>query len=66
MKEIRKKFKLTDFLRDLEVGEQCRIFSAAYKPSVVRSAVRRASMDGQTYKMTERGLTDCSEVTRLS
>ena len=42
MKEIRKKFKLTDFLRDLEVG------------------------DGQTYKMTERGMTDCSEVTRLS
>lgn len=66
MKEIRKKFKLTDFLRDLEIGEQCRIFSAAYKPSVVRSAVRRATSDGRTYSITERGMTDCSEVTRLS
>jgi hypothetical protein len=66
MKEIREKFKLTDFFRGLEPGEKCRIYNVAYKPSVVRSAIRRVSADGAEYVMTEKGLTDCSEVTRVS
>ena len=66
MKEIRKKFKLVDFLRDLKIGEECKIYNRAYKPSVVRSTVNKlnAASEG-LYEMTEKGLIDSCTVIRL-
>lgn len=67
MKEIRKKFKLIDFLRGLGVGEECIIHSVAYKPSVVRCTVNRLNEEkGGEYTITEKGLQYGSKVTRLS
>lgn len=66
MKEIKKRFKLTDFLRELNIGEECKINYKAYKPCVVRSTVVRLNTKGEKrYEFTEKGVIDGCKVTRV-
>lgn len=65
MKEIKSKFKLTDFLKNMKLGEECKINTMAYKPSVVRSSIIRLNKAGFFFQLSEKGIPDGSIVTRL-
>lgn len=64
MKEINSKFTLTDFLRNMQVGDDCKIAYTAYKTNAVRSSARRLLKEGIRIKVSEMNMTDGCIVTR--
>lgn len=65
MKEVKSKFKLIDFLKGMPLGEECKINTMAYKPSVVRSSINRLNKLGYQFQVSEKGIPDGSIVIRF-
>lgn len=66
MKNFVVKKSLTETLRRMKVGETMRIKSRDFKLSAVKTAKNRLKKEGIDIKLSEAGMIDECEVTRLN